>query len=711
MTYANKAAIYKVETDEIIIARSSGYCIDVSDDGIAIGFYNININQGRKGFVWSENLGYIEFSNFVTSYASDITLPEGVNFYDQYYIDTPICISRDGKTIIGWSAFGSSVATRAWALSLAEPIKIINRPQNLVVKVDIPSRNIVNLSWEKPQDAAGLTLAGYKIYCNDMEIAMVDGVNASYLHTNVNIGKNTYFITALYEGGVESPGTDKMSVLVVDSYEIPYLDDFEYYELSEKYWKVAPNLSSNRWYINPTYPNGYKGTSVSFSVERTGKEYSESLYSRPFDATELSSVYLSCFSKILVSKETQDTLYVEILDDVTTTNWKTVAKHPIVNKGWGFDEYDISQYVAGKLFQIRFRATGDTDAQVYVELDNFQVRSEKETAEGPKELKAIRKGQNVDLAWRNPLGSYALSYSTYNPYQAIGNESKVFIGANKFEPEDLEPYKGLFLTSLTVYITHEVSEVTSYKIVAFEGTEKVREQEVLYFMPYEWNTFSFDEPLEIKGDKPLYFGVEVSSHGATEKPLYTDTSVSYQDGKGNLFSEDDGKIWQKLSTFDLIHNWCIIGNVREEADAEEWSDLIWGYDIFRNGIKLNNGLVAAQTYRDDSPGDGNVCYTVKAYHAEKAYTQISNQVCIDMSSIKNDKNNKVVLYPNPITDGFSIKGLDSKSMITVTDMNGRSVLYGSIENNQYVPLNVLDGMYIIKVVSATETIEFTIIKK
>lgn len=118
-------------------------------DGEVIGYHTIPAdNQGniqRRGFIWTENLGYIEFKDFIAKYLTDISLPTTNNFDTQYMYDVPISISGDGTLIGGWS--GYTATTRwGWALKLDHAIVVPERPRNLTAKLDIVKRNEVTLN-------------------------------------------------------------------------------------------------------------------------------------------------------------------------------------------------------------------------------------------------------------------------------------------------------------------------------------------------------------------------------------------------------------------------------------------------------------------------------------------------------------------------------------------------------------------------------------
>ena len=63
---------------------------------------------------------------------------------------------------------------------------------------------------------------------------------------------------------------------------------------------------------------------------------------------------------------------------------------------------------------------------------------------------------NVFLMWKNNKNSYLLNYlfEPEAPGYTLGNEGNELIGANKFTPNELTPYHGKYLTSVTTYLNY-----------------------------------------------------------------------------------------------------------------------------------------------------------------------------------------------------------------------------------------------------------------
>jgi len=72
----------------------------------------------------------------------------------------------------------------------------------------------------------------------------------------------------------------------------------------------------------------------------------------------------------------------------------------------------------------------------------------------------------------------------------------------------------------------------------------------------------------------------------------------------------------------------------------------------------------------------------------------------------------VNIYPNPVTDGFLINGLEGSGTLTLTDLSGKELLTKQVKVNEYVSVGFLPkGIYIVKIATEKGTIERKVLKK
>jgi hypothetical protein len=72
----------------------------------------------------------------------------------------------------------------------------------------------------------------------------------------------------------------------------------------------------------------------------------------------------------------------------------------------------------------------------------------------------------------------------------------------------------------------------------------------------------------------------------------------------------------------------------------------------------------------------------------------------------------IFVYPNPVADGFYIKGLNEKGTLSLFDINGKMLLTKPVSDNDYIPISTIPkGLYIVKITTAAGTIEQKVVKE
>jgi hypothetical protein len=72
---------------------------------------------------------------------------------------------------------------------------------------------------------------------------------------------------------------------------------------------------------------------------------------------------------------------------------------------------------------------------------------------------------------------------------------------------------------------------------------------------------------------------------------------------------------------------------------------------------------------------------------------------------------KIKIYPNPITEGFKIDGIDGKASIKLIDKDGRVFFSKSVVGDEYIPMNgIPSGVYVLVITITSEIVTRKIIK-
>ena len=718
----------------------------IDNNGNVVGSFdygNIFIGTYKRPFWYSySDNRIIGFDHFMDLFAPDVEPPFTFVYEEQTQV-VPRAISADGVFIMGNNNIGFMMTPECWMLQTENgTITFTDTPDEVKVK----SLNLkeVTLTWEKDEKVyEGLTLESYNIYCDGEKInniAVTDAKELSYVHKNVQPGYPAYSVASVFKTTdgliVESPKSNPVVIAIADTYALPLFDSFDSQSLQTNYWTEQSyygDKQDGKWGAVPYM--GIYDCSLFWSMS-ANTPYSSGLISRPMDASQEDYVSLSFvieYGLLNVSGQQidKDSLSIDVSVDSgsTWTEVKTMSFKDL-SQYWGMQTVDLSQWVAKKIFQVRLRKHGQGVAQYYCNIDLFKVGATPEEA-APKGLTGeVTGAKQVNLVWKNPFNAYQLNYINefYLPGLAIGDEGKEFIAANSFDAKDLSMYKGKYITSVSANINHnpdvEYSEDTHASIVIFENGTKIREQEVENIVYNEFNTVVLDEPVLLDGTKEIKVGLKIYDYDERQIPISYQNTYNFVPGKSDLYSQDGGKTWKKLSDYyvgisghetDGYCNWNITANVTDEATVNPadviYDDNLMAYNIFRNGEKINNRLIDSRQARfTDTEASDNCYYEVVAYYYDGSVSDISDRYTFGMlTSIHDtDANNGLRVYPNPAVDYINITGDFDK--VTLLSVNGQAVF--STNQSTLSLAGLPSGVYFLRIESGDkiETIK-VLIKK
>ncbi|MDR0682139.1 MAG: T9SS type A sorting domain-containing protein [Dysgonamonadaceae bacterium] len=709
-TIENQAAIYYVEEDryEIIPGHQGARSVEItaiSDDGLIVGYSHFGdggIGGWRYGFVYSGDLGFVDLANFIEVFAPDVQL-SNINFREKHF-SVPMDISADGKYITGWYGEGS-LSALPWVLKLAKKPQAYKKPQNF--KASVTKTNRVILTWDAPENST-FELTGYKIYRDNKLLTSITEPDTEIFEDTTlqnAAGVFIYNISAVYTQN-ESVNSDNVLAILADNYNIPFFEDFDSGDFATNHWY------SDGWIIDTRISRGiYKyGVTSSKSVNISERK---TLTSKSLDAATLDKVYLNFMvrcrqNEITVLKE--DTLSVEVHNG---SDWICVKRYTpdvLSSSLWKKESLDLSTQVAGKFFQIRFVFYGkDLDFYTIWDLDNIRVDSvQVKDTKGPSDLTGNLSGNKANIAWKTPNDVYELTYMKSNKIDKIGNGGNSFIAANSFKASDLAIYKGKYLSSLSIVINQDFpDEELKLALVVFLNGQKIINQPVQSFVSTAaWNTITLENPLLIDETiNDLKIGIDIIKHAEKEQPIGTDYS-GLPTPEGNLFSEDGGNTWLKLSNYTW-DNWAIIGNLTNTNTDEiipESDQNLLGYIIYRSD--QNQNFTFMSRYTDDNASAG-ICYQISAYYKDGLETLPSETFCPVQTGIHSKEIEKSKIFPNPVSDYIRINGTFTKA--SLLDLNGKKLL--ETTQNSIPVSQIASGIYLLKIESGTQVTTCKIVKK
>jgi hypothetical protein len=125
-----------------------------------------------------------------------------------------------------------------------------------------------------------------------------------------------------------------------------------------------------------------------------------------------------------------------------------------------------------------------------------------------------------------------------------------------------------------------------------------------------------------------------------------------------------------------------------------------GYNVYRDGVQVNEELVLETTYADEVGVPGYVCYEVTAVYSVCGESDPSNEDCVDIAIGVNEVENTVAVYPNPATDFVSVEASSNIRSIVITNYMGQVVSTVKSVELTKTTINTSDlsaGVYFIEV--------------
>ena len=238
----------------------------------------------------------------------------------------------------------------------------------------------------------------------------------------------------------------------------------------------------------------------------------------------------------------------------------------------------------------------------------------------------------------------------------------------------------------------------------FEDGKMVREQEIKDMTYNEALTVALDEPLLIDGTKELMIGVKIFDYDEQQIPICYIISDKFVAGKSDLYSEDNGASWLKLSEFYNEQGtpeqgyccWDITGCITDNPELTPVAEGdLFAYNIYRDGEQLNEGVIdRLQTRFTDPEPTEDACYQVVGFFYDGTKSEASEQFCLDdVTGIEHNIADNVTITRNEGDNCLTINGKFDNA--TLVDISG--VCVSRSEGNRLSLNGVKAGIYIISI--------------
>lgn len=226
---------------------------------------------------------------------------------------------------------------------------------------------------------------------------------------------------------------------------------------------------------------------------------------------------------------------------------------------------------------------------------------------------------DVTLNWQAPADDVMLKwhndwdYNGIDGVQATSQSGVVIYAANKFTKEDIKNFAGEVVDSMSYFEYRPTYKATA---MIYENGTPVVEQPV-DLTGFKKNTvrkFALNNPYTIPADKDIMFVIKYEYGYNQDLMAICDDAPTH--GKGNVYSLD-GKSWKSDAPGDFLITAYIKNNAKESVPT--------GYNIYRDGVKVNSEPVDTTTYTLSDEAEGKHTYYVTAVYsnAEKKSAEIS----------------------------------------------------------------------------------------
>ncbi len=528
---------------------------------------------------------------------------------------------------------------------------------------------------ENTRSNKNLERLGFHLYRNGNRLNEELITENEFLDENLDAGIYTYGVTSVFEEGESIPtettvqiGGPEMNLsqhLISDTVQAgdPAIYNVQITNtgLAQLTWQIADlsgfdlpewlTLSTYEGYLDPTESETLEVTMNTSGL--TSNNYTHIVY---FETNNLNQPLYKLTLNITVEGEASLVLDTYELDFgmvpvmqsktmiVTTTNNGNV---PVYYNSLETNSYHYQVNVydwmvpPGESGQIRVTFTPEAPGMIQDSLTIQYFNNSTEqlltvplqgtgAAAGPNNL-AYSLGENdsLSLTWFPPgFNPDELKFGNGDLLTPLGVSDGVYEFAVRFAPEDLMPYTDKILERIGFYIESTNAE---FRLIIRKGENG--EEQVLNTMlnsndliPFSWNDITLDETLEIDTEDYLWLGYEIDVNGLEFIPGIDSGPVIT--GSGDFIKINDGG-WSTLGEYGFSNNWLIRGvltdlenetnasnpfndSVEITAPSDKSLAFLLGYNVYRNGVQINDSLLTQTTFSEVLPEGDQFTYGVSA---------------------------------------------------------------------------------------------------
>lgn len=290
---------------------------------------------------------------------------------------------------------------------------------------------------------------------------------------------------------------------------------------------------------------------------------------------------------------------------------------------------------------------------------------------------SINGNKNVSLTWESPLFGAdqpaTMTWANGKHADDIGmTDGGIFYAGVKWDAYDIAAYRGKRISSVSVQLVNPVQYIALF--IQKDGEQIYKKQ---YKGDFKFDgsltAIPVDEDIRILPGHEYMFGFEIKSDAGVQ-PLGIDDSKAVFN-KGDLLSTD-GEKWFSAAISGIEGNFNINVDLTPTDITEEKP---MGYNVYRNGVKVNSSLITSQSYNDVLSATGTFAYTVTSVYKNNGESAESKPVNVEAYEIKDktapnavyadvERNRNISLrWDNPTKEPQVIKADITKRPVTTEE--------------------------------------------
>ncbi|MEZ5146530.1 MAG: T9SS type A sorting domain-containing protein [Bacteroidales bacterium] len=303
----------------------------------------------------------------------------------------------------------------------------------------------------------------------------------------------------------------------------------------------------------------------------------------------------------------------------------------------------------------------------------------------------------------------------------------------------------MMLEEITFFAGDYPGPSFTMKVWIGSNATEVSSEPVASFVQNDWNTVALSTPVMIDASQDLWFGYE-TTHAAGEYPAGCDAGPAIQTYGDMILN---GGAWSSLYVLTggaIDANWNIVGSASFADGSKSTTNSVVmskpiapvksngslsalgfgsgkkyipssakgvdGYNVYRDGSKINSAMVLETTYTDVVGVSGIYVYNVTAIWDGGTESGYSDPWTVEViTGVDEQVQSATQVFPNPAKELVNIASEFTINSVIVYNFSGQVVANEKVNGNEYqVNVNQYQpGIYVFQISTAKGIANYRIV--